>query len=106
MRGFIIRKRFNSFAKLYFLFRRYARHSEVKEISGALRDCFVHVKSVRKRLLEAYVNKQATTIQRVFRGWYVRERAKPLGVLKTLSGRGVLSKIRAVIAGWRLRRIL
>ena len=36
----------------------------------------------------------------------MRERVKPLGVLRALSGRGVLSKIRAVIAGWRVRRIL
>lgn len=64
-------------------------------------------------MLEVYVNKQATVIQKVFKGWYVRERVRPLQVWRAftvISRRGikelVMNKVRAVISGWRIRRIM
>jgi hypothetical protein len=110
LKGYIIRKRFFSFAKLYFLFKRFERRVLAKDVARGLRECFVHVKGMRKHMLEVYVNKCATLIQKVFRGWFVRERVRPLLINKTfnLSGRkdNVLSRLRAIFVGWRIRKIM
>lgn len=74
LKGFIIRKRFNCFAKLFFMFKRYQKKVVAKEIAQVLRDSFVCVKTIRKRMLEVYVNKCATKIQKMFRGWFLRQR--------------------------------
>jgi hypothetical protein len=63
-------------------------------------------------MLEVYVNAKATLIQKVFRGWYLRKRAKPLEVKRAFLGRSnssretLLEKIKGVIGGWRVRRIM
>ena len=61
-------------------------------------------------MLELYVNNCATKIQKVFRGWFVRERIRPLLIHKALnfSARkdNVISRLRALIQGWRIRKIM
>lgn len=85
LKGFIIRRRFNTFAKLYFLFKRYKKRVFTLDLSHSLRDCFVQVKTMRKQMLEIYVNKCATKIQKLYRGWYVRERIRPLKIHRLFS---------------------
>lgn len=114
LKGFIIRKRFSSFVKLYFLFKRFQKRSLVKEVSSTLRECFMQVKQIRKAMLEVFVNGKATLIQKVFRGWYLRQRVKPLEVRKAFfmrysrrsGGVSLLDKMRGLIQGWRVRRIM
>lgn len=104
LKGFIIRRRFNSFAKLYFLFKRYQRRVLTRDIAHGLRDCFVSVKQMRKTMLELYVSKCATKIQKHFRGWYVRTHLRPLKLQQVLGN--LRDKLQALVKGWRLRRIL
>ena len=111
LKGYIIRKRFSSFAKLFFLFKRYERRVLAHDVSRGLRECFIHVKSMRKHMLEVYVNRCATAIQKVFRGWYVRERIRPLLIQKALNSSArrdsrVITRLRALIQGWRVRKIM
>lgn len=93
--------------------KNYQRRVAVKDISRALRDSFVNVKRLRQRALEEYVSKAATKIQKVWRGWFLRTRVKPIAVRRafyTLSLRGrreiLLKKVRAVVQGWRVRKIM
>jgi hypothetical protein len=92
------------------MFKRFERRVVAKDVAKSLRECFVHVKMVRKQMLEVYVNKCATKIQKVFRGWFIRERIRPLKIQKALnlSARkdNVLSRLGAVIIGWRIRKIM
>jgi hypothetical protein len=96
--------------KLYYLFKRFERRIVAKDLAKSLRECYVHVKQVRKQMLEVYVNKCATKIQKVFRGWFVRERVRPLLIQKAfnLSARkdNVLTRLRAIFLGWRIRKIM
>lgn len=81
-----------------------------KDIAKSLRECFIQVKNVRKEMLEVYVNKCAVKIQKVFRGWFIRERVRPLLLHRTLnmSSRkdNVMHRLSALIQGWRIRKIM
>ena len=62
-------------------------------------------------MLEVYVNRCATAIQKVFRGWYIRERIRPLLIHKALNSSArrdsrVIARLRALIQGWRVRKIM
>jgi hypothetical protein len=62
-------------------------------------------------MLEIYVNKCATKIQKLYRGWYVRERIRPLKIHRLFSaqqnhGGHVVQKLGAIVKGWRLRKIM
>jgi hypothetical protein len=63
-------------------------------------------------MLEIYVNKCATKIQKLYRGWYVRERIRPLKIHRVFSaqqnhsGGQVVQKLRAIVRGWRVRKIM
>jgi hypothetical protein len=81
----MIRKRFSSFARLYFLFKRYQKRSLLKKLVSGLKDCFVQVKAVRRHILDGYLQRQAVKIQKVYRGWHVRAKVQPLRMLKAFS---------------------
>ena len=61
-------------------------------------------------MLEIYVNKCATKIQKLYRGWYVRERIRPLKIHRLFSSQQhqgrVVQKMRAIVKGWRVRKIM
>mmetsp|Transcript_7178 Transcript_7178/g.6268 ORF Transcript_7178/g.6268 Transcript_7178/m.6268 type:complete len:132 (+) Transcript_7178:1724-2119(+) len=102
MRGYLIRKRYLQLKKVYDFFKKVERKVLVREVAEGIKEAFFNVKNIKSQMLRNYVNHCATSIQKLYRGFYTRKY-----LIRIRKAFLTLEDVMvALVLGWRIRKIM